>query len=144
MPARIDAEALTALRFGLVGVLNTLCGLAVIYALKWTFGLHDVAANVAGYSVGLVVSYLLNARWTFKYRGSLLAAAHRFLLSVGIAYLANLATVATAIYVLGVNSYAAHAIGVIPYALLTFLASKFFVFRQPAEAGPEHSRPATR
>lgn len=144
MPARIDGEALTALRFGLVGIVNTLCGLAVIYALKWAFGLHDVAANVAGYSVGLIISYLLNARWTFKYRGSLLAAVHRFVLTVGVAYLANLATVATAIYVLGVNGYAAHAIGVIPYALLTFLASKFFVFRQPARASPEHSPPVTR
>lgn len=144
MPAKLDGQALTVVRFGLVGLVNTLCGLAVIYALKWTLGMHDVAANVAGYAVGLTVSYLLNARWTFRYCGSLLAAAHRFILSVGVAYAANLATVGVAIYVVGVNSYAAQAIGIIPYALLTYLASRFFVFRQPPAGTSEPARPTMR
>ena len=44
-------------------------------------------------------------------------------------YLLNLATVLAAIRSLGVNSYLAHAIGVVPYTVFFFLGSRHFAFR---------------
>ena len=131
MRPRASRPSPTAVRFVIVGGVNTLAGLSVIYALKWLLGVHDIAANFAGYSVGLLLSYVLNARWTFRFSGKLLAAAHRFVLTIIAAYLANLGTVSAAIYVFGMNAYAAQALGIIPYALLTYLSSKLFVFREP-------------
>jgi len=52
-------------KFASVGVLNTVLGLVIIYALKW--GLHwgDVSANLAGYAMCIFLGFVLNGRWTF-------------------------------------------------------------------------------
>jgi putative flippase GtrA len=118
----------TPVRFVLVGIANTLTGLLIIYLLKGAFGVHDVPANLIGYAVGLCVSFLLNSRWTFAFRGTLASAAPRFAVVVVVAYLANLAAVSAALHWLSLNSYVAQAAGVVPYALVTYFGSKFFAF----------------
>jgi putative flippase GtrA len=124
----LNALSLPPVRFILVGIANTVTGLAVIYALKFVFGIHDVLANLLGYAVGLCVSYLLNARWTFSFRGSLASRAPHYALVIAVAYLVNLAAVSCALYGLHLNSYLAQAVGVPLYALVTYFGSKLFVF----------------
>jgi putative flippase GtrA len=126
---------LSLVRFALTGVLNTLVGLGTIFALKWCVGMNDSTANLLGYGVGLVVSYLVNSRWTFRYRQSLLPVLPQYLLVILIAYLVNLAVVHWCIGELQFNSYMAQACGVIPYATLSYTLLRWFVFkpnRQPA------------
>jgi putative flippase GtrA len=121
------------LRFLCVGVVNTLVGLAVIYACKYFGGLNDLAANASGYAVGLCVSFVLNRRWTFAHRGAMLPAAIRFLTVSAIAYAMNLLTVMWCIHGMFLNSYLAQALGVPPYTLTAFVLSRLWVFRvQPA------------
>ena len=66
-------------RYLVVGFLNTLLGLMVIYFAMYVLRFGVVAANVIGYAVGVVVSFLLNQRWTFAHRGP----ARRLVLSQG-------------------------------------------------------------
>jgi putative flippase GtrA len=113
-----------------VGVANTLLGLLVIYGAKWVAGLPDLPANLLGYIVGLTVSYFLNARWTFAFRGRHGAAAPRFLLVILVAYLSNIATV-YALLGLAINSYIAQAAGIIPYTAIGYLGAALFAFRHP-------------
>jgi putative flippase GtrA len=120
-------------RFLSVGVLNMVVGLLVIYACKWFFRLDDVLANAIGYAAGLTTSFLLNSRWTFGYRGPQLPALVKFLLVAALAYAMNLLTVLILIHHAGVNGYIAQALGIPPYTLTTYLASKFIVFRMQAE-----------
>lgn len=122
-------------RFLSVGVANTLVGLLVIYAAKWFFQVGDVAANALGYSVGVLVSFALNSRWTFAYRGPRLPALAKFLLVALAAYCMNLLTVMTAIHYIGLNGYVAQALGIPPYTLTSYLASKYLVFRAELELG---------
>jgi putative flippase GtrA len=120
--------SLSVFRFLAVGVLNTLIGLSVIFSLKWLAGMNDFGANFIGYAVGLTVSYFLNGRWTFLFRGSMYRAAPRFALTTLVAYLANLATVICSIRLFGLNDYLAQALGTVPYTVLSFLGSRYFVF----------------
>jgi putative flippase GtrA len=115
-------------KFLSVGVLNMLVGLLVIYACKWFFHAGDVTANALGYGAGLVNSFALNSRWTFGYRGPQLPAIVKFLAVALVAYAMNLLTVLLLIRY-GVDSYIAQALGIPPYTLTTYLASKLFVFR---------------
>lgn len=119
----------TFFRFGAVGVVNTLAGLAVIFMSKWFFGFSDALANIIGYLCGLAISFTLNRTWTFRDSGALATSLARFLLVFLIAYLFNLVTVLLAIHALRLNSYLAHAIGVVPYTLVLFLGSHYFAFR---------------
>jgi putative flippase GtrA len=121
-------------RFVVVGVLNTAAGLTVIFAAKALLGLGDLAANAAGYSVGLAASFLLNRSWTFRDRGRISPALLRFLAAFGLAYLANLAAVFALRDLVQVDSYLAQAAGVVPYTVLFFLASRAFVFLDGHEA----------
>jgi putative flippase GtrA len=52
-------------KFAVVGVANTVVGLAAIYLCKWLLGFNDALANITGYTVGLIISFLLNRGWTF-------------------------------------------------------------------------------
>jgi putative flippase GtrA len=118
-------------RFLSVGVLNLLFGLLVIYGAKWFLQFGDVAANALGYAAGLALSFTLNSRWTFAYRGARAPAAFKFVLVALLAYALNLLTVLLAIRV-GVNDYLAQALGIPPYTLASYLLSKHLVFRTQA------------
>ena len=118
----------TAVRFLTVGMANSIAGLTVIYLAKLLGGLGDVAANVTGYLVGLLLSFALNSKWTFRYDGKLMPAFGKFMAVFAGAYLFNLTGVLAAIHV-GINSYVAQAIGIIPYTVATYLLSRHFVFR---------------
>ena len=120
--------SVTAPRFLVVGVLNTLAGLAVIFAAKAFVDAGDVAANIAGYGVGLGISFILNRTWTFRHRGSALTALARFLLVFVCAYLVNLSTVLLLIHGVNINGYLAQTIGIVPYTVFGFVANRYFVF----------------
>jgi putative flippase GtrA len=124
-----------------VGVLNTLAGLLVIYTLKYVFATPDVAANLVGYAVGLTTSYTLNRRWTFAFRGSHRDAIGRFIVVTLVAYGANLALVCAAVSLFSVNSYVAQSVGVVPYTLISYFGSRFFAFASPP---PEPLAPIAR
>jgi putative flippase GtrA len=117
------------LRFLLVGIVNTLVGLSIIYMNKWLIGLGDIISNIIGYSVGLTISFNLNSRWTFKYNGNYITAIAKFLFVFLIAYSVNLITVMFCIKILFMNSYLSQAIGVPPYTIIFYLGSKLFAFR---------------
>ncbi|MDR3419084.1 MAG: GtrA family protein [Nevskia sp.] len=124
----------TALKFAGVGVINTLVCIAVIFGLKAGAGTGDIAANIAGYAVGLTCSFLLNRSWTFAHGGHWLPALLRFLLVFAVAYLLNLATVLYLIHA-GVNGYLAHVLGMPLYSIVFYLGCRYFAFaHRPAVA----------
>jgi putative flippase GtrA len=120
-------------RFALVGIVNSLAGLAVIYLCKLAVGLGDVASNMVGYGVGLAVSFVLNSAWTFQYRGAMIPAALRYVLVFLVSYGANLALVLHLIDAWSVDSYVAQAAGILPYTLVFYALSKAVVFRPSRE-----------
>ncbi len=123
------ARARELTKFLSVGVVNTLVGLFIIYLAKGAFNADDIVANALGYSLGMLVSFTLNSRWTFSYQGAHLPALAKFVL-VGLAsYSMNLLTVVTAIHYFGLNGYVAQALGIPPYTLTSYLANKYYTFR---------------
>jgi putative flippase GtrA len=53
-------------KFGIVGVSNTLLTLVVYTVLLKVFGVWYLAASGIGFVVGAVNGFLLNRRWTFR------------------------------------------------------------------------------
>ena len=84
------AMAMTLIRFGLVGLLNTAIGFAVIlFALR--MGAGDYTANATGYTAGLALSYMLNRSWTFGVTQPVNPAEFaRFMGAFALSYAANL------------------------------------------------------
>jgi putative flippase GtrA len=119
--------SLTLRRFLLVGIGNSIVGLGVIYLAKWLLGLGDISANVLGYGIGLIVGYSLNRCWTFRHEGGFVTSIAAFLAVQAVAFSLNLVCVLQLIG-LGADSYVAQALGVPPYALISYLGSKYFAF----------------
>ncbi len=53
-------------KFGIVGISNTLLTFAVYTVLLKVFGVWYLAASAIGFVVGAVNGFLLNRRWTFR------------------------------------------------------------------------------
>ena len=53
------------LKFGLIGVSNTLLDLVVTFVLNAVFGIYYLA-KIIGYACGIANSYFWNSRWTFR------------------------------------------------------------------------------
>ncbi len=115
-------------RYLIVGVLNTIIGLGSIYGGMYFLQLNIVHANAFGYVIGILFSFYLNKRWTFKSNGHVVYSFLRFILVLGVAYIANLYTVLFLNSSYNVNPYLAQAAGIIPYTAIGFLGSRYFAF----------------
>ena len=110
-------------RYGLVGLLCTALGLAVILICHEWLGLGIVLSNVVGYSVGLVISFLLNGRWTFQYRGEMGQRVLGFVVVVAIAFAANISVVFLAMGA-GFAFFWAQLCGVTTYSGIVFMGGR--------------------
>lgn len=114
-------------RYLLVGVVNTMVGLSIIFALMHA-GVADVVANAIGYAIGLCVSFVLNGKWTFGATALDAGRLLRFLLVVGVAYLANLAALIVARDALGWGGHLGQLAGAVAYTTVGFAGSRWFAF----------------
>lgn len=61
----MNSALLQPFRFLLVGSINTLVGLSIIFAAKGIAGLDDFVSNLLGYSLGLLISFFLTENGHF-------------------------------------------------------------------------------
>jgi putative flippase GtrA len=57
-------------RFIAVGVTNTAVDFIILNVLAFAFGLNKIVANSISVSIAMLVSYLLNHHFVFRYKGS--------------------------------------------------------------------------
>lgn len=98
MPLNLNRTQI--LQFGkyiIVGVLNTLVTLVVIFLAKSVFHLNPYVSNLTGYAVGIANSFLWNRQWVFQSGGHIAADLVRFLGGCGLCYLAQLLAVWSAL-----------------------------------------------
>jgi len=117
----------TLIRFALVGLINSVSGLLIIFLAMYS-GFDDVLANAIGYSWGFMISFILNKNWTFINRGSVATNFARFLVVTLVAYFLNLITVILMIDGLQVNAFISQSLGVPVYAVISYLGCKHYAF----------------
>jgi len=134
---KIYAESNTILnqlfRYSLVGILNTIIGLSVIYLLFNFFHFGYILSNIGGYAFGLVNSFIWNKKWTFKSSQHYSKEIIPFLIVFGISYSINLLVVVFSVELLGIHPNIAQLIGIAAYSLSNFLINKYWTFSKPNE-----------
>lgn len=116
------------LRFTLVGLLNTGLGYAVIFACMGWLGWNPFASNVAGYAVGMLVSFTLNRQFTFRSTGDARREGARFLLIFLLAYLANLIVLWLLVRWLQLDVVVSQVLAGVVYFGMSFVLNKYYVF----------------
>lgn len=67
-----------AVRFMIVGFLNTILDYSLFNALYYISGIHLISANIVSGSAAILLSFLLNRNWTFADRRSSRGALRQF------------------------------------------------------------------
>jgi putative flippase GtrA len=114
-------------RFLAAGCFNTGVGL-VIYCLGILLGLNYVVANSIAWVIGVIVAFLLNARFVFRKP----YGRAQFLMFLGsnvVALIASLAFLTLLIKVFLVNAIIASVVSIPLVVAVNYLAAKFVVFR---------------
>lgn len=117
-----------ALKYGLIGVLNTVLTLAVIFALMHWFGVPPLAANAMGYLVGFANSFVLNRIWVFRSQAPVARSMARFVVSALIAYGLNAAVIHIGVAHAGASKYWIQVVGAVVYTGCLFLLSRMWAF----------------
>lgn len=121
------------LKFGVVGVSNTLIFFAVYTLLLKAFGVWYVAASGIGFAVGAINGFLWNRAWTFKgHVGDALTPVRWFIVqSSGL--LLNLGLVYLFVDGVGLDKLSGQAVTIAIVTLVTFFANRAWTFRGHAE-----------
>jgi putative flippase GtrA len=123
-------------KFGLVGISNTLITL-LVYALLWNvLGLWYVAASAIGFAVGAVNGFLWNRAWTFKgHVGDALTPVRWFVVQ-GCGLLVNSALIYVFVDGAALGKLIAQAATIVIVTVLTFIANRSWTFRARGVPAP--------
>lgn len=131
------------IKYAIVGCINTILTLGVIFVCKSLLGVNEYVSNGIGYVVGIINSFLWNRSWVFNSRdGHMRSQAVRFLAGFFICYAIQLLIVwlinkswfgETQYNILGfvLSGYGvATLIGNVAYTLCNFIYNKIFTFKK--------------
>lgn len=127
-------------RFGIVGVLNTLIGTSVMFLAYNLLGAGYWVSSALNYIVGSIFSYFANKYFTFRNKGKSPKELFRFVVNISLCYLLayGLAKPATTFVIhrlldnaLPVNlvEQLAMVCGMVFFVLLNYIGQRFFVFK---------------
>ncbi len=128
-------------RFILVGVVNTLVGLSIIFTLLQVLGLPYFLSTFIGNSIGALVSFQLNKTFTFQSNKPVHRSAPLFILVVVVSYFSAYSFsdyVADGIGSFQFNLFSisneniAVLLGTGLYTVFNYLGQKYFVFIEKA------------
>lgn len=134
-PARREL-LLSALRYGLAGLLNTLVGFSIIVALDVGLHLDPHLANAVGYAVGICVSFLLSRFFVFRARKTGRGVSLRYVVAVGSAFVLNQGVLTLARLWAphgAIWHVAAQGAAAVSYTAALFLLSHYWVFAHATE-----------
>ena len=78
------------LKFGIVGVANTLLTALTIWLLLKVLHYTDYLSNIIGYCIGLINSFIWNRKWTFENNRNVKETVFKFIVTFAISYLVQL------------------------------------------------------
>lgn len=114
------------LKYGFVGALNTLITFLVIFVLT-QMNINPYISNIAGFAFGLLNSFFLNSRFTFKKKSSLNSAV-KFMISFAISYALNLVVLHYLITYSTTPTIFAQFLAMVSYNLAFFVLMKIWIF----------------
>lgn len=117
------------LKYGLVGVINSIVGYSIIITCQLLLNFSPVLSNLVGYVFGILISFTLNSRFTFQSQRNSGIVLFRYILVFAFSYLCNLVTLVVSIEIYSVPSLLAQIPSLLVFFLVSFLLNKYLVFR---------------
>jgi putative flippase GtrA len=126
---RAPAVLVQFVKFGIVGISNTLITFAVYTVLLKVFGVWYIAASAIGFVVGATNGFLLNRRWTFADHVGDAYTPVRWAVVQTAGLGLNLLTLYLLVHDAGLDELVAQAIATVLVTVSTFLVNRAWTFR---------------
>ncbi len=124
------------MKFGIVGISNTLLSFAVYALLLKVLGVWYLGASAIAFAVGAANGFLWNRRWTFReHVGDALTPVRWFVVQ-GCGLLLNLGLVYVFVEHAGLDKLVGQACATAIVTVLTFFANRAWTFRMHPSADP--------
>ena len=118
------------IKFGLVGVFNTLINW-IIFAVLNFVGVYYIIANVIAYVIATINSYIWNSRWVFKYKGEDKKETTTKFILLNLAGLAlNTMILYLLVDLIGLNKLIALVITTVIVMVINYIVNKIWVFKE--------------
>ena len=119
------------IKFGLVGVSNTVISLACYYVLVY-FNVHPVIANAVGFIASVINSYFWNSRYVFedKTEDNNKKAFAKVVISYGVSFLLSTVLIELFVDVLHISKYIAPILRLVVTIPLNFFMNKIWAFKE--------------
>ncbi len=117
------------LKFGIIGISNTLVSLMVYYVFIY-LSFHYIAANTMGFIVSVLNAYYWNNRFVFqnkKSNGMFFILAKVFIV-YGMTFLLNTSFLFIMVHILHISVYVAPVVNVFLWTPVNFLLNKYWAF----------------
>lgn len=124
-------------KFIIVGIINTLIGMAIMFGLYNLAGFSYWLASAANYVLTSILSFFLNKHFTFQNKDKYWKTALRFIVNIAACYLIayGVAKPATVFLLSGYNiriqENIAMGVGMVIFTGLNYLGQRLFAFREP-------------
>lgn len=123
------------LKFSIVGGINTLISLWIFYILNKILGFNPLVSSAIGYICGMLNSYILNKKWTFKDNNSKpLLQLIKFSLVNAISLGINLLAMYVLVHNFNIDSMISQVFATGFSTISNYIGSKIFVFHYPKES----------
>ena len=116
------------MKFGMVGVFNTIIYFMVYYGGLW-IGIHYMIANILGWIVSVFNAFYWNRRYVFQSDGSWLRTLMRTYIAYGVSLVANGVFLFLLVETLGFSDWVAPWIVVVLMVPFSFFLNKLWTFR---------------
>ena len=117
-------------KFGLVGILNTIITISIIFVFMKLLNISYIISNVVGYLFGFINSFILNKIWTFASKKSIGRESFLFVVIFVVCYSLQLILLIILKEKLQIKPEYAQIISIIFYSILNFSGNKFITFRK--------------
>jgi putative flippase GtrA len=130
-PARWLSDPLVVqfIKFGTVGISNTLLNFAIYTLLLKVFGVWYLAAAAIGFMVGAVNGFLWNRRWTFRGHVGDALTPVRWAVVQGCGLALNEGLLYMWVAGVGVDALVGQALAIVVVTTVTFLVNRAWTFR---------------
>ncbi|MCD7850372.1 MAG: GtrA family protein [Parabacteroides sp.] len=123
------AEVTPVVRFMLIGTLNALITVAVVWLMMDEFDCNYIATNITAYIIAQINNFFWSKYWIFTSRkGKFRREVPLFLIAFGCAYFAQFLALLVMVEVLDLNEYLAQFLGLFVYGAVNYLMNKRVTF----------------
>jgi len=126
---KISKSVIQFIKFGIVGVSNTLLTALTIWILLKVLHCSPYFSNIVGYIVGLVNSFIWNRKWTFDSKTKVTDTLFKFILTFGVSYLFQLGNLYILLHYTSIDSYVSQLLSIVVYTGINFVLNKIYTFK---------------